>query len=344
MVSLKFKSINKEIIRAVISGDYSNLELKTFFKFCYSLTLPIIRKKISFGKLNLEILGMKENDIVIDCLADIFHRDENGNFIKLQQYFENVSNDFESKSDDEILILLRQFIFTQVHNSIIRLHSEADPTLGKVIRNMKISLNKNLYFNQINRFGENFLTPMNYDPLFHNPPLPMEMIQQQFTSEVTVHDNIPEMLKKLYNLIVEVEDYQRAVSFILTARMFRDVHILGWETEYEEVTQIDDELNKSEIDDLAEKVSNELKEIMFSKYVLKAKMCEAEFSKCIQAIRQILIDNFSNGKPIASSYYEHIKIQMPELSKEHYLGKYRTILEYLAKLGKERMKEILTRN
>lgn len=287
---------------------------------------------------------MKENDVVIDCLADIFQRDESGIFIKIQQYFETLASDFESKSDDEILILIRQLIFTQVHNNIIRLHSEADPSLGKVIRNIKISLNKDKCFEQINRFGELFIVPNGCDPLFPNPPLPFEKIQSLFTSEVTIHDNIPEMLRKLQKILIEVEDYQRAVSFILTARMFRDVHIHGWEVEYEEITQIDEELQKSEIDEIAEKVSNELKEKMFKKYVTKAKMCEEEFSKCISTIRQILIDNFSNGKPVAASYYEQMKIYMPELSKEQYLGQYRTIIEYLAKLGKERMKEILSRN
>jgi hypothetical protein len=336
---LKFPISYKDLLISILSGNYSNQDIKNFAKFCFSLSLPLIRKKILLGKINLQILGMSQNEIVVDCIADIFSRDNENHFYRIKSYFENLSDKPEILSEEEIFILFRRFIFNEVHNNLIRLYSEADPALGKIIRNMKISLNKNPLFTQITRFGEVYLIPEGVDVLWNKPALPFDQLQNFFSKAATVYDNIPEMMKKLYEALIEQEDYQRTASFVSTALLFKEVYVLGWK--YENQENIDKniltELENDDIKIIINKVCEKIKKSMFQSYVAKGKVNEYTFSKYITALSDILTNSFANKVNETGSYFESLKNQIPELTKEDYTCNHRTIIEYLAKIGKERM-------
>jgi hypothetical protein len=50
----------KRLLGGILSGTYTPLDLREFAQLCYSLALPLIRKKIALGKLNLDSVGLKE--------------------------------------------------------------------------------------------------------------------------------------------------------------------------------------------------------------------------------------------------------------------------------------------
>ncbi len=340
---MKFNTSFKCILLSILSGNYTNSDLKNFVKFCYAFAFPLVSKKLSLGKLNLKLLGMSQNEIVFDCMADIFSRDNEDKFYKIKTYFENLNNLPESLSEEEIIIVFRRFLFNVVNNNIIRLYFETDPVLGKILRNMKIALKRDTSFTQLARFSDVYLVPDGIDVLWNKPPYIFERLQNDFSKIVLIDDTIPEMIKKLYDFIVNQEEYQRAVPFVSAAILFKEVYVLGWKSEVREITNnmsITD-LDNEDIKAIVKKVCTKIKNCTYHTYVDKGKVTELLFLKYIDTLNDILINSFSTIEMITDSYFENLKTRIPELTKDAYIKGHKKIIEYLAKMGKEEMKNEL---
>ena len=329
--------LEKRILVAVLSGVYTPLDLREFVQLCHDLALPIIRKKIALGKLNLPSMGLKESDAVYDCIADLFYRDDTGLFTRFQAYFEKHVGDVSSISEEELTIALRRLIFGKINNNIVRLYSEADPSLGKILRNLKIALDRSTLFEERVRFGDVCLVPRASDPLFHLPPLQFDSLRQEFSRIVRVHDNVPEMLKKLHAVLVGQEEFQRAVSVVSTGVLFKETYTLGWETDQEAIVH-EEKTDSAHLVKIVEDVCLKLRTDLYPKYVEKGKCSNEVFGKYIEAVRSIPKSPLTDQEHEDSTFYQHLCGQMPGLTKEEYQRDHRTIIEYLTRVGKERLK------
>jgi len=338
---MKIHSSNGNVLKSILSGAYTPLDVHEFVHLCYSLALPLIRKKISSGKLSSYHLGLNETDIVYDCLADLFRRDEQGRFVKIHSFFQSEGLDPATAREEELIITLRRLVFLKVNNNIIRIYSEADPTLGKVLRNIKLANQKERLFEEIHRFGETYLLPRAIDPLANRPPFPHDTLEQQFIGVVLAHDTLLAMLKKLHRIVTEQHDYQRAIPLVPAALMVKKVYVLGWESQDYERPVAEANLQYEEILGTAERVCGTVKEKMYSTYVKRKKYPEAVLTDYMNAVREIVVQEFSGQLVTDASYFEILKTHMPRLTKREYANRHRTALEYLAKVAKKAMKEEL---
>jgi hypothetical protein len=303
----------------------------------------LIRKKIANGKLNLDSVGLKEPDVVYDCLADLFQRDETGGFPQIRTFFDHQIDRFENSSDEDLITSLRGLVFGKVSNNIIRIYSEIDPTLGRILRNLRLAVERSRLFEQITRFGEGHLVPRDGDAHFELPPIPFESLQRDFSRIVLIHDNIPEMVKKLHAVVIGQKRFQRAVPLVSAALLFKQIYLLGWETEEVRRESSEEAPEVDVVEAIAEKVCGELRDEMRSTYVGKGKRTEEEFERYIRALRGILVNTFSDGEANGAAYFDLLRHEFPGLTKECYRRKHRTVLEYLGKLAKERMREEMKR-
>jgi hypothetical protein len=329
----------KRLLQGILSGTYSPLHLREFAQLCFTLALPLIHKKIALGKLKLDSVGLKEADVVHDCLADLFRRDEKGDFPQIRTFFDHQIGKLETCSDEEILIELRGLVFGKVKNSLIRIYSEVDPALARILRNLKSALERTRLFDQITRFGEMCLVPRDVDLLLECPPIPHEFLQQELTRVALVHDNVPEMIRKLHGVISRQGQFQRALPLVSTALLFKEILMLGWETEQEVSDFTEEKMDLENIVKMAERVCSKLRADMYSTYVKKGKRTEEEFERYIRAVKTILVNSLLNQETNGRSYFELLSREFPGLTKNSYDRKHRTVLEYLAKLGRERMRE-----
>ena len=329
----------KRLLRGILSGTYTPLDLREFAQLCYTLALPLIRKKITLGKLNLDSVGLKEADVVYDCLADLFRRDEQGGFPQIRTFFDHQHDRFENSSDEELIASLRGLVFGKVSNNMIRMYSEIDPALGRILRNLKLAVDRAPLFEQVTRFGEVYLVPRNGDAHFELPPIPFEFLQRDFSRIVLIHDNIPEMVKKLHTVMIGQEQFQRAVPLVSAALLFKEIYRLGWETEEVPRGSSEEAPESDVVVTIAEKVCGTLRDEMHSTYVGKGKRTDEQFERYIRAVRRILVITFSPGEPNGASYFDSLRHEFPGLTKESYKRKHRSVLEYLGKLAKERMRE-----
>jgi hypothetical protein len=324
--------IDRNVFCTILSGTYSPEDLHEFVQVCYALALPTIRKKIALGKLNLGIIGLTENDIVHDCLADLFQREDSPQFPQIVRFFQAQTPDLNAASDERLLITLRRLVLGKVHNNIIRLYAEADPILGRVFRNMTLALERTHLFDKQTRFGEGCLLACGTDLLCGLPPIPMEFVHEKFAAIASAQDTIPQMLRKLHAILSDQEEYQRVVPFVGVAIMFKEVHARAQEIAEEVIPQ------QSEDDNIAaviESVCRQLEGKMHKSYVTSGKKSAEVFHQYMIALKDMLMIEFVQGEPDGISYFETLRQHMPQLTKAAYARQHRTAFEYIAKTAKE---------
>ncbi|MBI4548022.1 MAG: hypothetical protein HY707_08585, partial [Ignavibacteriae bacterium] len=187
---VKLSTPQRRAIGGILSGEYTPYDLREFVHLCYGLACPLIRKKVRTGRIDLSMIGLNEADLIYDCLADLFRRDEHGHFPYIQSFLNNHICNLTSRSDEDILIALSYLVVGQMNKNMIRIYSEADPTLGKILRNLKNALDKTNLFDQTTRFDEIYLLPRGVDPLRHCPALSPEWLDQAFSEVVLIHDTV----------------------------------------------------------------------------------------------------------------------------------------------------------
>ncbi len=331
---------NKQVVQAILSGTYTPYDLREFVQLCHDLALPMIRKKIALGKLRLDAVGLKEPDVVYDCIADLFRRDAEGKFPQIQTYFEKNITDVHTATEEELLTALRRLIFGKINNSLVRLYSEIDPTLGKILRNIKLAIEKSKMFEEVTRFSDVYLVPVSCDALQQLAPMPSEYLEQEFSRLVLVHDTIPVMLKKLHTVLVEQESYQRMVSLVTAGMLCKQIYKLGWETE-QEVKVVEEEVDGEYLAKVVDQICQSLHKEMHHSYVEKGKCTGDMFRAYLGATKSILNSFYVDEHLDGSTFYEYLEEQIHGLTKEEYRDKHRPILEYFIKIGKERLKHEL---
>lgn len=329
----------------IVSGTYSQEELHEFIQVCYALALPSIRRKIALGKINLDLVGLCETDIVQDCLADLFRRDDSPIFPEINRFFDGELRNLATATDERILLRLRQLVLGKCHNSLIRIHSEADPVLGKIIRNVTLAIDRAGLFERSIRFGEACIMTRDARVLPHLPPIPNEYLRQRFLPVAHMNDTIPEMMKKLYAVLAEQEEYQRIVPLVGVALMFKEVYVCGAEH------AVPTSARTSEPDDVSETIGRVVEQVerqMQRTYVGTGKRSARVFHSYMLALREVLTDTFVHGDPDGLSYFEYLERQVQGLTKSEYMRGHRSVFEYLAKTAKrqagERLKKIVRDN
>ncbi len=340
--SMKFTSQHRRSLQTILDGTYTPLDVREFVQFCYLLALPLVRSKIHRGKLNLEILGLNEIDVVYDCLADLFRRDSEGMFTQVKSYFTSQNLDPAKAHEDDILVALRRLVFNRVHCSLVRLYSEADPVLGKILRNMMLELERSTLFEHRARFGETYLIVHDAEPGFDRAPIPFEVLRERFSQIVSVRDSIPNMVEKLHRVLLAEGEFQRAVPFVSAGLIFKEAYIVGAEIPEAEAITSDQRLEDEDVNRIADTVCRSLAAATRDTYVGRGKRTSEVFEHYIETVREIILGEFG-GALDGVSYYDHLKARMPGLSKAAYSRNHRTALEYLAKQAKKRMRGELKR-
>lgn len=286
---------------------------------------------------------MTEGDLLYDCLAELFQRDDRGHFVQIERFFEQESVDSENSSEQLLLDTLRRIVFGAVAMNLIRLYRDADPTLGKILHNLDVAVTRGNLFKKVVRFGETYLVPNDEDVLLQLPPMPLEYVEQEFSRVVLIQDPMPVMLQKLHAILCEQQKHQRAVSVVAAGLLIKKVYALSVEKEKSVRSLSERDLASDELRHSIQKVCVNLRNEMYASYVGNKKRSEEVFDKYIQAVRRILEDSATTGDRGGRSFYDYLRMEFPGLTKGEYTKKHRTVMEYFVRVAKRRLKEELSK-
>jgi hypothetical protein len=327
-------------LNALLGGSPSQPQLKAFAAVCSALAGAFLRTKLSFGKVNLPLIGLTLEDLAHDCIADLFQRDDAGSFIQVRTYFEGLS--FQALPDEELLANLRRLVFSKVNQHLFRLYNDIDPALGRIYRNIKVAIHALGNFVEVDRFGETHIAPVFADALEHLPPFDPQRLEGLLRDSLRSDRRVPEMLSRLSLILRAQDDCSRLIPLSQAAYLFRSVFSGDLEAEHRD-KETESSMAVSDASSVIRAACERTKERYMPKYVRKGKVAPETFGHYFAAIEANLIETFLGLDGHDNSLYDHLKQELPAVGKEEYRRVHKNILEYLCRQARRTAVEELKR-
>ncbi len=320
------------IIQSILTDSHSPAQIKELVMLCHAFALVLLKSKLSSGKLNLNLVNIDVHDLAYDCIAEIFHSADHNELVQLKAYFGSISMD--ATTDIELVDLVRRLVFSKVNQGIYRIYFEYDPSLGKIIRNMKIAIQSLGNFHEVDRFGETLIATSVIDPQLHLPVLPAEELDQLVREILEGSERIPEIMALLFRQLSQQSEYAKAVPLVQFALSIRRSFVKETAEHYEpEQKSLDESDIRKLISDSITTVKAKYSEKYVGRMKLTGKEYEAMFNVVERNLTAIAIE--LDGKDY--SLYDNYAMEIEGLSKATYHDRYKAILEYLFSLCKSEL-------
>jgi len=305
-------------------------ELTRFIRLCHSIALSQLANRRNAAVLS-RIHGLNTSDLAFDCISDLFQRDEGGHYIQLETYFAGFS--LNDTTDPELLVHLRRLISSRVNQGIFRLLNEADPSLGKILRNIKLAVSALHQFEEVERFGEPFIRPSLCDPLEHLPEPSQEEIGRALLEATTGSAFVPELLAKLSVYLRSRQDCRRTVPLVAVALAIRAAHTARGHVPSGTVQPEDMSL----VYDSEAIVRMTMREVRnrAARFVARRKISSELLEQYCAVIEEGLTRRlvYANGQDF--TLFRALQKINPTITRARYRLSHRSRLEYLAHLANE---------
>ncbi len=278
--------------------------------------------------------------LAIDSIAELFRRDDEGMFVELQFYF-RIKRNIEEMSAAESLSCFRMLIFNALHDSVVKSFQEADPILGKILRNLKNHIRHNDEIKTLLRFGTTYIFACNRDECdAHLPEMPPEMLEGEFLQKVLSRDKFKDFPCIILKILSESIGYRKFYSLLDVALIIKKAWLKIGMTDFPPQTSEFSWSLQSDVNTLVQKGLKEFEIKFFGNGF--ADMNEKFF---VDAIREIIHNTFIKGNGFDATYFEILKKHNHQLEYTEYRNNIRVRFEYLAKSAKkivhEHLKELL---
>jgi hypothetical protein len=131
------------LVPRIVQGEYSQGELCEFINLVQKISLSYLKYQEVIGKhIRWERRGKSGEleDMAIDCVAGLFMRNENNEFVQLRRYFGPYLDSTSALNDVELLIMLRRLVIKKTKQELSRIFKERDPEGAKIIRNIRVAV------------------------------------------------------------------------------------------------------------------------------------------------------------------------------------------------------------
>jgi len=321
----------RESLLSVIESDTTRDQLNRLVSVFHALASAFLAGKSTCGMLS-SVTGMKTSDLAYDCIAELFQKNEEGEYIQLISYFGGLR--LSAISDEEILAHVRRLVFSKVNHGVYRLYSQTDPSLAKILRNVKLAVYSLKNFTETERFGEQCLAPVLCDGLEHLPPIQREELEQLFIPLTKGNEAVPELLAKLSFYLREQSEHCRIVPVIYVGLLFRSVYEAKKGAQDNSVW-IEDTTIINDAENIINKVCSELKSRMSKKYRDKKNVAEDLFDKYLHVMKEGLTEKYIGDNGNDFSLFDNLRKYLPGLTREEYATGHRNTIEYLWKLAQK---------
>ena len=353
------------LVRSICEGTYCQAQLVQFINLTQKISLgylkyqEVIGKRISGERLETEI---ELEDLAIDCIAELFSRDDNNQFFQLKKYFISKMEEIPDVNDTEVLILIRRLIVRKTKQELSRIFRERDPEGAKIVRNIKVAIRSSEKLHVFKDMGKEFVFYSNgftvteesidtdNDELSEylrktRPPIPEDLLQTRFIDLYNPNDSVSAAIGKMLQTVHNLPDYKNYLSLDLVVKYLRKVKFEAYKDrakEEEHVPTPVDTLESKEIEHYITVVMEEIWDKIESQYLQTGKLTSFKADIYNKALRDVLYDLIQ--KKDNSSYFRNLKFYIPGLTQQDYRQQERSVFEYLAKVAKREFREYLKEN
>lgn len=331
--SMQRPHLDKKIFAAILSGSYSQLEENHFASLCISLADEAVDHHIYKRRLTED----SRRDLVHDAFVKLFVRNSSGEFPRIGEYIKKSYLDFDDATEEELLRTLRSIIAGGVYQAMIENLKRRDKVLSDILRSIDYGLKSTELFYKTTRFNDKCLIPRDIDRLAHHPPIPYEIVLSWLRQSTSEHQTVPQLLRKLHAVLTEQEQYQRILSIVDVALLFKDIRRHIQPTEISADT-VETDVVRADLTRKIEEAALRVYEQMYPSYVGKAKWTESEYKAGLAAARDVFLRKIQPGNNDEESFFQLLREHLPELTRQDYSAKHKHRLEYLVALMKNELK------
>lgn len=346
----------KDLVRKVIDGSCNSTELTTLIELMKKIAVVYLKYQIKTGKrilnYSLDFKDTELDELAVDCIAELFARDEYGRFIELIKYYKPK---LENIRDADVLILTRRLVVTRNKEELARrIFCERDPEGWKIVRNVKIAIRKSKELFMFTNHGRKFVFYKDGTPSStlvdinkmteylrsSKPPIPEDILYVGFIDIYNPVDKIPACVHKLLKMVYEQHEYQNFLPFNTVIRLLRRAFGERFEGSRANIMTPQYELETKELEEHICAVMG-----IMEKKITKRLQDETRATAYFNAIYDILCETLYTRKIRRRVFtcFEALNRYMPDLNAEKYLRDERNLFEYMVKVARTELRKWLMR-
>lgn len=142
----------RDVIVRGLRAQATHNEIKQLVNLFHKAAIAYLRPKAAMYQRMMD--GMTLEEVALDAIADLFEQRSGTGFPKLASWL-NRNISIEMMSDDALWVEFRRIVLGAVNQHLYRLFRYADPSLSKILRNLKLALkaHPHLQLQEINRIA-----------------------------------------------------------------------------------------------------------------------------------------------------------------------------------------------
>ena len=327
----------RKILMEATNECPSTKSVKELVKIAVKISASYLEVKKHNGKLNPDFFGIPLSDLAIDCIAELFKRDEKGVLIEFQNKFSDIIN-AEPLEGIKLFSRLRSIVFNSVDRSLFKLYGIYDSSLARFIRNIKLAVSKNSDILLYKRYGESLLmTKLSEGTNNKNFP-PFDALRIEIIRKLKPGFTTNDFLKSLHDVLIIQEEYSRSFPLTGAGMLLRSLYAENPETRN---NKFEYPFREDELMNLIDDVTGNLERQIIWKYYEKGKISREDIMIYCALLKKILRQGFIPDNRNEVSYYNLSKSLISNLTLKSYTERYKARIEYLAKIAKAELKELI---
>jgi hypothetical protein len=330
------EGLQESLVKA-LHAPHSYQDLNRLIQVCHALALVTLRQRVS-GRFASVMHGISLSQLAFDSIADLFMRDENGHLVKITSYFGAFQP--ENLTNEQVLQHLRRLVGGTVHQALCRVYTEIDPTLGKILRNVKLAVQSLVHFKQVDQFGDACITPAFCDSLEYLASCPFDELERGILTHATRVRTIPDLLSGLSLYLRQQSEYSRVVSVIDIARVFRSTLLRLAEGDVPCAMDASDQVSHPDLGAIIAWVCDGIQRRMMQTYVARGKTSEdmpSMYRRTMEQYLQRKLDGQDGEVSLRALFCE----LNPDIPKSEYMRVHRSRLEYMTRIAERLILERL---
>ncbi len=323
----------KATLNCIFSAKQQHTAVNHLVQNCFKISLAYLHHRLRRGSLIDNQFGISNEDLALDCIAELYQRDETGCFIVLQHYFNTIN--WKSLSEEELAVALRRLVFSKVNEGLFRNYREEDPNLAKIIRNIKEAVKHNEQVNQQRIRETSWLVVGPENAGLNNLPLaPAEILESHFFSVICNTSNVYRAVDAFTAFINAHPYYRNGYPVSAFAQVLRSSYM---NREVSETEAPEQHYEPLEVENAIQRSITFVRKTLYDSYVRRGKLSLALFDNYCTAVYKSLKSTFTLHPEATDSQFEALRTLIPDLSKDVYMNQHRNILQYLFKLSRTHM-------
>jgi hypothetical protein len=321
----------RSLILRLAGTPQARTDVAALVTACHRMAVAYLRVKSASGHFSPARFGLRLEDLALDGIADLFARDAEGTHPVIRALAARIAPG--DPTDVTVEHELRRFVCSLVNRRIFDLYRQFDPSLARVIRNIKLAAFTHPDIALTEHLGEKVLVPRGLDDLA--PGLPViapELLHAELLVRVSHPRSLGRCLSMLAATLRELGPYRRMLPLTQAALALRAILFPGDAPTSGAADPSD--LSEAEVRALVDRTLHSLRTGMGSAYLHRGKLTAAELEAHIAAARDVLLREFNEPETDHACFFEFLRRHLPDLDRTGYSERHRSILEYVVRSAK----------